>query len=103
MVQESKEMHHYKAGEVDVQEKDDDSFSNDICTAFISYPNFMHLASGHVDARPRSKRLLLIRIVFRVGHSERPGQDEMCGKTCMLVWFIISIPRGPKMFGRKQY
>ena len=59
----------------------------------------MHLASGYIDARTRSERLLLIGIVLRVGHSERPGQNKMGGKTRMFMGLIVSIPGGPKCLG----
>lgn len=67
------------------------SFSDDICTAFLADPYFMHFPCRHIEACTRTEGLLLVRIVFRVRDGEFARQDEMGRHPVVSVRVVVIV------------
>ena len=67
------------------------SFADDICTALLADPYFMHFPCRHIEACTRTEGLLLIRIVFRVRDGEFTRQDEMGRHPVVSVGVVVIV------------
>src|SRR4051812_34661121 len=67
------------------------SFSNDIFTAFISHPYFVHFPSWNIYSRPDAKRLLDWVLILRIHDSKRPSTDEMSCHATVGMWGVMRL------------
>src|SRR5271156_3405140 len=65
------------------------SFSNDIFTAFISHPYFVHLPSWNIYSCSDAKRLLGWVLILRIHDGKRSSTDEMSCQTIVGMWRVM--------------
>lgn len=51
----------------------------------------MNFASRDIDPCTWTKRLFLVRLLFRVCYGKSAVDDEVGGKAGMAVWFVVGI------------
>jgi hypothetical protein len=68
------------------------SFSDHVRTSFIPHPDLVQSTRRHIDACPRSKRLLLAVAVVGVGDRERTGDNKVRGEISVCVRRIVRVP-----------
>jgi hypothetical protein len=80
------------AGQIQFWNRNEISFSNDICAASLAHPNLVKPLRVNVEPGARPKCFLLWLRVVWISDCQFAVKDQMRGQAIVSVWRIISVP-----------